>query len=159
MPTDSVAVKCLTFCCRYDTNQLWHALVPDDPKEIQFIQLFTKHEMSLISYHEVWRGLHSGACISFHPLVLFLWTYCSLLSSRHFFFFYNRWIKPCLKNIFVQLIGQCYLARSEQAINISGTLQATLHLLICSYTQHGAFSGKCQISPSVTQRHSRMHLV
>lgn len=82
---DSVSVKCLTFRCRYDTNQLWHTLVPDDPKEIQFIQLFTKHEMSLISYREVWHGLHSGACISFHPLILFMWTYRSLLSSRHFF--------------------------------------------------------------------------
>ncbi len=28
------------------------------PNEIQFIQLFTKHEMSLIFYHEVWSDLH-----------------------------------------------------------------------------------------------------
>lgn len=41
------------------------------PNEIQFIQLFTKHEMSLISYHEVWRDLHPQASKSFHPLVLF----------------------------------------------------------------------------------------
>jgi len=41
------------------------------PKEIQFIQLSTKHEISLISYHEVC-DLLSRTCKSFDSLDLFL---------------------------------------------------------------------------------------
>lgn len=92
------------------------------PKEIQFIQLFTKHEMSLISYHEVCVIYTLGPVNHSIPLSCFsrLAVHCCPVE--------------CLKNVFVQHIGQCYLTRSEQTINISGILQATLPSLICPYT-------------------------
>lgn len=55
------------------------------PNEFQFIQLFTKHEMSLISYHDVWRDLHPQASKSLHPLFFFCGLAFLFLSSGSLF--------------------------------------------------------------------------
>lgn len=100
--------------------------------EIQFIQLFTKHEMSLIYGPEVWWDLHPGAGKSLHcerPFVRLL------LSSGSLFI---RWIEPCLHLCAAHWpVPPCQIWRGHQYIwhftsyiSLTNLLLPSMHLFL-----------------------------